>query len=401
MAIETSVSGVQTRQPARQGTGRFFANQTYHYETLRALGYGLRGGADVNEVLETTKLVTEGDAQSWYAAWAATAERALATAERTRDAASRGAAFLRAHNYQRTAEFLLPPDDPKRPRSWEKSISSFYRGLDALAVPYQRLTIPYQGASLRALHLSGPAGSERRPLVVLVGGFDSILEELYLALGASALQHGHSVLMYEGPGQGEALREHGLHFTPEWEKPTAAVLDECLRAHPRPARIVLVGMSMGGFFAPRAAAFEERIDGVVAWDTCFDVAELSRPLLAAAADPVAAANPDVQWGVSNACWTLGTRDARETMAAMESYRLAPVAQRIRQDVLILAGTDDHFIPFHQLADFEKALVNANSVTTRIFDRASGGAQHCQAGALGLVDAVVFDWMQETFPEAQH
>jgi len=26
-------------------------------------------------------------------------------------------------------------------------------------------------------------------------------------------------------------------------------------------------MSMGGYFAPRAAAFEERIDGVVAYDT--------------------------------------------------------------------------------------------------------------------------------------
>jgi len=35
--------------------------------------------------------------------------------------------------------------------------------------------------------------------------------------------------------------------------------------------------------------------------------------------------------------------------------------------LILAGTEDHFIPFHQTADFEKALVNARSVTTWIFD----------------------------------
>jgi hypothetical protein len=71
---------------------------------------------------------------------------------------------------------------------------------------------------------------------------------------------------------------------------------------------------------------------------------------------------------------------RDTCAA---YTLAPVADRIRQDVLILAGTEDHFVPIHQTADFKKALVNARSVTTRIFDRPSGGAGHCQGGALTL------------------
>ena len=80
-----------------------------------------------------------------------------------------------------------------------------------------------------------------------------------------------------------------------------------------------------------------------------------------------------------------------------AYTLAPVADRIRQDVLILEGTEDHFIPFHQTADFEKALVNARSVTTRIFDGPSGGAGHCQPGALTLYHAAVFDWLLEKFP----
>jgi len=64
--------------------------------------------------------------------------------------------------------------------------------------------------------------------------------------------------------------------------------------------------------------------------------------------------------------------------------------------LILAGAEDHFIPFHQTADFEKALVNARSVTTRIFDRPSGGAGHCQCGNLTLVHAAVFDWLLAKF-----
>ena len=66
--------------------------------------------------------------------------------------------------------------------------------------------------------------------------------------------------------------------------------------------------------------------------------------------------------------------------------------------MILAGADDHFIPFHQLADFEKSLVNARSVTTRIFDGPSGGAEHCQCGNTSLVHAAVFDWLLEEFPD---
>jgi dienelactone hydrolase len=232
---------------------------------------------------------------------------------------------------------------------------------------------------------------------MMVGGFDSILEEKYPVFAEAALKRGYSVLTYEGPGQGEPLRKYGLKYIGEWEKPNTAVLDEFLHTHAKPSKIVLIGMSMGGYFAPRAAAFEERIDGVVAYDTCYDFSEATSRVLAAAKNPLAMKNPDVSWAYHNALWTMGTKDVDETIKAFAAYTLAPVADRIRQDVLLLAGTEDHFIPFHQTADFEKALVNARSVTTRIFDRPSGGAEHCQAGNLTLFHAAVFDWLLEKFP----
>jgi dienelactone hydrolase len=156
-------------------------------------------------------------------------------------------------------------------------------------------------------------------------------------------------------------------------------------------------MSMGGYFAPRAVAFEERIDGVVAYDTCFDFGEVASRVIAAAKNPEALKNIGVSWAFNNAQWTMGTKDADDTLKACAAYTLAPVADRIRQDVLILAGTEDHFIPFHQTGDFEKALVNARSVTTRIFDGPSGGAGHCQGGTITLYHAAVFDCLLEKFP----
>ncbi len=124
---------------------------------------------------------------------------------------------------------------------------------------------------------------------------------------------------------------------------------------------------------------------------------MASPLLAAAKNALAMKNPDVSWAYRNALWTMGTKDVDETIEASAAYTPAPVADRIRQDVLILAGTEDHFIPFHQTADFEKVLINASSVATRIFDRPSGGAGHCQMGDLTLVHAVVLDWLLEKSP----
>src|SRR5271157_5539698 len=138
-------------------------------------------------------------------------------------------------------------------------------------------------------------------------------------------------------------------------------------------------MSMGGYFAPRAAAFEERIDGVVAYDTCYDFGAVAGPLLAAAKNPVAMKNIGVSWAYRNALWTMGTKDADETAKACATYTLAPVADRIRQDVLMLAGTEDHFIPFHQTADFEKALAAALDHQAVVADRVRGRDRWADCG----------------------
>ena len=252
-----------------RGVGRFFVTENFQFQTLRALTEIASGSADLNEVLETVKTIVDGDVQSWYQGWAALADRTLTLAERTRDPLSKGNAYLRAHNYLRVAAFLLPPYDPKRPTTWRTSLARFDRALEVLGVRCERINVPYLAGKLRAHYFPGRPGAERKPLIMLVGGYDSTLEELYPMLGRAALERGYSVLAYEGPGQGQALRD-GFKFTPDWENPNGAVLDTFLGAHNLPQRIVLVGMGMGGYFAPRAAAYDKRIDGVVAWDTCFD-----------------------------------------------------------------------------------------------------------------------------------
>jgi alpha-beta hydrolase superfamily lysophospholipase len=236
------------------------------------------------------------------------------------------------------------------------------------------------------------------------------MEELYLSIGAAALRHGYAVLTYEGPGQGSVIREQGLTFEPDWEKPNGVVLDAFLANHAHPARIVLLGESLGGYLAPRAAAFDPRIDGVIAFDVFYDgyaVATRNVPQFAfwlrqhgynGLLRFLAGLGGDsgATWAQENGKWVFGVSDPFAVLDAFKAYRLAPVAPRIKADVLMFAGADDHFVPSDQLDQFRNSLVNARSVTAIRFDRLSGGSQHCQIGAPSLWQAALFDWLNAKF-----
>lgn len=379
------------------GSRRLFADPAYHFQALRVLNDVAAGGADVTEVLETIGVIHGGDAGGWYDAWSATAKRNFDRAEGSRDHVSKGLAYLRAHTYWRTAEFLLKAEDVRRPSAWTSQVDAFDRGLKSLGVAHERMSVPYERGALRAIFYPGPAGWETKPLIAFVGGEDSTLEELYFVLVPAAYRRGYGVLTYEGPGQGAALREHGLFFTPEWEKPNAAVFDAYLGTHAKPPSIVLVGMSMGGYFAPRAAAFEPRIDGVVSYDVCYDVGEIVRHFATLARDPATSGLSGVAGLIDSVRWTFGVQTLEEILERSLGYSLVDVAGRISCDVLVLAGMEDEFVPFAQAAAYVEALTGARSVEKAIYDRASGGAEHCQEGASTLWHETFFDWLLRRFP----
>jgi pimeloyl-ACP methyl ester carboxylesterase len=397
------------------GTGRFFKDQTYHHAVLRALNQVVAHGADISEVLQATTQMCAGDEQNWHAEWTALAERNMARARAVCNQRSRGEALLRAHTYYARAQFYLPRDDPKRPATYDLCRHAFYDGLATLGVTHEKIDVPYRGHRLKAVYYPAPT-PVGGPLIVFHGGYDTIVEELYFFLAASACSRGYSVLTFDGPGQGAPLREEGLRFTYEWEKPTSAVLDAFLATHSKPDSIVLIGLSMGGYLAPRAAAFEPRIDGVVSYDICFDVraafargvpafaGSLGRMGLGKLVDRLAAfkarTSPNMRWGLFMARWAFGTTGVLEMLDYLAPYTLAGVAQNIEQDVLILVGADDQFVPADQLSKYENALVNARSITTKVYDRASGGQEHSQLGAPTLWQADFFDWVEQKFGAAR-
>ena len=107
--------------------------------------------------------------------------------------------------------------------------------------------------------------------MVFHGGYDSTVEESYLVVAAGALRRGYNVIAFDGPGQGSCLRDQGLHFRPDWEAVVTPVVDFALTVPEVDAgRLALMGMSLGGYLAARAAAFEHRIAACLLYDelTC-------------------------------------------------------------------------------------------------------------------------------------
>lgn len=398
-------------KPADIGSAAFFADQSYNFEALRVLNDVAAAGGDTGEALQAIRGINAGDAQDWYRAWDSAGDRANALAARSNDGEAKGNALLRAHTYYRSAEFFLAPGDPVRPAIWKKNVDAFYAGLDALGVAHERIEVPYGEHHLNAVYYPGPAGAQARPLLVVVGGYDSTMEELYLSVGAAALRRGYAVLTYEGPGQGSVLREQKLIFESDWEKPNGAVLNTFLSSHARPVKIVLLGESLGGYLAPRATAFEPRIDGVVAFDVFYDgyaVATRNVPKFAFWLrdhhyDGVLGflarlgSNPGATWAQENGKWVFGVSDPFAVLDAFRAYRLAPVAPLIKADVLMFTGADDHFVPAEQTEQFRKSLTGARSITAIEFDRASGGSEHCQIGAPSAWQGALFDWLSAKFP----
>jgi len=212
------------------------------------------------------------------------------------------------------------------------------------------------------------------------------------------------VIAFEGPGQGGARALGGLTFDHDWEKPVGAVLD-----HFAIERAAIVGISMGGYWAIRAAGREPRIDRVVSWPPVYDwLYQLPGPVRAAARRMFRFR------GFMN--WSIRVRtrlflvlrhavdqalylvDRHEPMAAADWFLGMNAAhlgsERVTQDVLLCCGENDAFQPPVLTRYQAEALTSARSVYVRTFTAAEHADSHCQMGNLDLACRVVTTWLRD-------
>jgi dienelactone hydrolase len=388
----------------------FDTDESFSFETLRAVGYTVYGGADIGEVVTTARRITAGDWESWHREWRALANRVAGIADgcaAAGHAVSASNAYLRASNYYRTAEFYLrddPTNDPRVAETSARAIDTF-RSASEIQTLWRRVHIPYEGHHLEGYYLN-VGGDDRAPTLLAHGGFDSTVEEMYFAVGEAARRYGWNCLIFEGPGQGAALRVDGLRFRHDWEAVVTPVVDFALTLPGvDPERIALLGMSMGGYLAPRAAAFEHRIAACVAYDGVFSMAtafegalpaDLDADQRVAAMDALIAHRAEApsgqRWALSNALWVFDGATTRELLDEVDRYDLAAVAHQISCPTLVCEAEDDQFFQ-GQPAKLYDALRCPK--TFMAFTAAEGAGEHCHEGALTLFHQRLFDWLDDT------
>src|SRR5580658_4944754 len=250
--------------------GMFKSN--FDYQLVRGMCAGAYGeGGAFGELYSTARRVVDRDVESWTVEWTGTAERVEAIAHNCLSGGhvvSAREAFLRASLYWRTGLFYLESKDPRQFLMYHRHRSCFRQASALFDPPIEPVSIPYEnGKTLPGYFMRASATGGPRPTLMILGGGDTTCEELYdFGGGAAAVRRGYNAFLWEGPGQvGAYALDPSLTYRPDWEVPTRYAVDYVLsRDDVDPKRLALSGHSMGGYFAPRAAAFEKRITAVIA-----------------------------------------------------------------------------------------------------------------------------------------
>jgi hypothetical protein len=399
----------------------FFTDHDFQFATENVLGGVFHRAADVGEVLATIDHIPNGKAATWVEQWTATADRLAAqAAENARAGCRRSAAaqYLRAANYYSEASDKADatPDPALFTALWEHHRSAWDRFVDLSgesgALDVERVTIPYENTTLPGYFFRSGAADEPRRTLIYNNGSDGSVVSAWVRGIADALDRGWNAMTFDGPGQNAALIRQGIPFRPDWENVLTPVVDAlAARADVDAARVAVMGVSQGGYWVPRAVAFEHRIAAAIADPGVVDVSttmlsQLPRPLVTLL-DAGDRAKFDREMG-----WALKLSPATRTMMA---WRMRPYGVTSPFDFFTAAReyalTDEQLAgitcpmlvtdPEHeqfwpgQSARMFAALTCPKGLVT--FTAAEGAAGHCEPVAAGLRGERLFDWLDEHAP----
>ncbi|MFJ7217588.1 alpha/beta hydrolase family protein [Amycolatopsis sp. NPDC098790] len=359
----------------------------------------LNSGGLIDEVDRACRPIREAAARGsdagtpdFLRAWTALTDQLAGQAEEAEKAGhvrTAGELYFRATNYLCQAERMLAHSDPNRLPTYRRVLDLARKSFALRDPGVSRVAIPYEGTTLPAYFSSaGPAA----PVVVLVNGLDSTKEHMY---GSGHWQElaarGVSCLMLDQPGTGEALRLQGLTARLDAEAWAGAAVDWLeTRSDVDSGRIGIVGWSLGGYYAPRAAAFEKRFALCVAWGANHNWGAVQRRRLEREGErPV-----PHYW--EHVLWVWGHDDLDAFIEFADGVHLDGVVEKITVPFLIAHGENDRQIPLEYAHRSYEQAVNSPHRELRVFTPEEGATEHIGLDHLPHVSTYIADWVAGTF-----
>jgi dienelactone hydrolase len=304
---------------------------------------------------------------------------------------SAGDKYGRAASYYLTAERLQAHNAEGRMALYTHFLEVFRRGITLARENCERVEIPYEGKHLSALYVRAEGVSGPAPLLVQVNGLDSTKEMKYrVGLPAWLAKRGISSLIVDQPGTGEALRLQKFHARYDTEHWASRVVDYLeTREDVDPNRIGMEGVSLGGYYCPRAVAFEPRFACGVVWGANHDWRDVQKRRLEREGDfPV-----PHYW--EHVCWVWGANSIDEFMQIAEKVHLDGVIEKIKVPFLVTHGEEDSQIPLKWAQRTYEQLINSPKRELKIFTQREGGSQHSSFDNSANAGAYIADWVAET------
>lgn len=390
----------------------------FSFQILAPLGLSIYGGADIAPLLGVAKDVKAGDMADFSDKFQALANHTKFQAQTVEhDPVNARETWFAAATYYRIADFFLHGNwsNPLIDSLWIEQTAAFDKAIAALPVPGQRLHISASDGSfiVEAIWYAASAdNSTKRPTLIVGNGYDAAQEDSYHTFCNPALARGWNCLTYEGPGQPTVRRNQNIGFIPDWERVLTPVVDYLLSEQADAvdeARLALVGFSLGGYLAARAAAFEPRLSAVLLDGGVWDVheaftAQLTPDLLKLYTSGNKSAFDDVvisareagefpttlAWAIDQGLWTFVTHSPYEFLAKTKQFTLESVVNKIKAPVWIADAEFEGFF-VGQASKVKAAL--AERAEFHLFTGVAG--YHCQVGAAQELTRTMFAWLNKT------
>ncbi|MAX80035.1 MAG: hypothetical protein CL843_07655 [Crocinitomicaceae bacterium] len=352
------------------------------YQLNRAISQGHFGGGEFAECIQAASEITPGDRESFHNAWNKLGHQVLEIAEKAEaddNLITARRSYFRAFNYLRTAEFFLQLTDERKMPTYEKCISAFHKAISFMEHPPKRVQIPFEGSHMPG-YLFTPEHVENPPVMVMFGGLDSLAEELYFGPTQLLLERGIAHLVIDGPGQGAALRHNHIHTRYDYEVPATTAYDwavENLKDEVDTSRIGIMAVSMGGYMAGRAAAFESRFKICCIWGAVWSYYDIWKN------------RPDDHPLADIVMHIVDAQNMTEAREKLKNFALDGVAEKISMPTYILHGEDDH----QNFVDNAYKMYDALTCekTMEIVPKESSGSAHCQVDDFTKTYNM-FDWI---------
>jgi dipeptidyl aminopeptidase/acylaminoacyl peptidase len=366
-----------------------------------AVNMALESGGQIGEIEDMCRPLLDAAARGadagtaeFLAQWVKMGDKLLALAGEDE---ALGRLLSASRKGQRAALYLLVAErmqglgHPGREATFARAQQAFRHAVQIGGENAVRVEIPFEGKVLPALLTRPPGLRGKLPCVLYVNGLDSCKELLYWSwLPRELARRGIATLSVDQPGTGEALRLQGLHATHASER-WATPCFEWLAAQDYidPARIGMAGISLGGYFTPRAMAFEPRFASGAVWGGNHDWAEVQKKRLQREGE-----NPVPHYW-QHVQWVFGARDKDDFFAKAAGMCLDGILDRIRAPFLVTHGEKDRQIALAYAQRSYDQLVNSSRRELKVFTEREGGVEHVGADNMSFARDYIADWFAET------